>query len=356
MTVSARPITGVGVYARELLAGLRVHGDLDLREWRRPLAPTGTRRDRMANGARLAAWYGLGVNGRARREDVHVYHSTTSVGPLRVRRPVVLSIHDATLMTMPVHTGMHDRLFRQLFSVAAARRADAILSPTRFSADAVSAGYGIPRERIRLVPLGVASAFGQVTAADVETARRRYALSVPYLLYVGAEPPRKNLGRLVEAFARLGPAYRDLHLVLAGPPAPRDPAVDERVNRFGLQARVQRISDVVRADLPGLYAGAACVAVLSVCEGFGLPMVEAMAAGAPVVASNCSTMPEVAGGAAVLVDPLSVDAITEGLERVLGDTTFADDLRRRGRLRSRSFDWSITADLTARVYRDLTGA
>ena len=355
VTVSARPVTGVGVYARELWAGLQAHHELDLREWRHPLAPPGRTRDRVANGARLAAWFGVGVDGRARRENIHVYHSTTSIGPLGVRRPVVLSIHDATLMTMPFHTGPHDRVFRRLFSVAAARRADAILSPTRYSADAVSAEYGIPSDRIRLVPLGVATSFHQVTPDDIDAVRNRYGLDFPYVLFVGAEPPRKNLGRLVEAFARIAETYRDLHLVLAGPSTPRDRSVDERVDRLNLRTRFHRLGYVVRDHLPALYADAACVSVLSVCEGFGLPILEAMAAGAPVVASSCSAMPEVAGDAAVLVDPFSVDAIADGFDRVLGDTELANELRYRGRLRSKRFDWSVTADLTARLYRDLAG-
>ena len=309
----------------------------------------------MANGARLAAWYGMGVSDRAHRENIQVYHSTTSIGPLRVRQPVVLSIHDATLVTMPLYTGLHDRAFRRLFSVAAARRADAILSPTRLSADAVSAGYGIPRDRIRLVPLGVARRFRDVAAADMEAVRGRYGLNFPYVLFVGAEPPRKNLGRLVEAFARLAGTYRDLHLVFVGPPTPRDPTIDDRVDRLRLRPRFHRLGGVERDDLPALYANAACLAVLSICEGFGLPLLEGMAAGTPVVASNCSAMPEVAGDAAVLVDPLSVDAIADGFDRVLGDTELANTLRCRGRLRSAQFDWSITAELTARVYRDLAG-
>jgi alpha-1,3-rhamnosyl/mannosyltransferase len=355
MTVSARPITGVGVYARELLAGLEAHHDLDLRTWRYQLTPPGRRRDRVANGARLAAWYAAGVRRRVRGERIDVYHSTTSLGPLRVTAPVVLSIHDATLVTMPLYTGLHDRAFRRLFSMAAARRADVVLSPTQFAADAVAAGYGIPRGRIRLIPLGVEKRFRQVSAADVLSARTRYGLTFPYLLFVGAEPPRKNLGRLVEAFARLGPAYRDLHLVFAGPPSPRDTSVDERIERLRIGARFHRLGGVRRDDLPAIYAGAACVSVLSVCEGFGLPILEAMAAGTPVVASNSSAMPEVAGDAAVLVDPLSVDAIADGFDRVLGDTALANELRRRGRLRSERFDWSVTAELTADVYRDLAG-
>jgi glycosyltransferase involved in cell wall biosynthesis len=322
-----------------------------------PLAASGrSRTGRILNGARLAAWYTGGVGLRASREDIDVYHSTTSLGPLRAGPPVVLTIFDATLVTMPLQKGLADRAFRKCFSVAAAKRADAILSPTRASAEEVSAAYQIPKERIRVAPLGVEKEFRCVSSAAIEAARSRYGLRFPYVLFVGAEPPRKNLSRLVEAFATLAPVYPDLHLVFAGPSSPRDRQVDEQVERRRLRPRFHRLGTVPRDQLPAIYGGAACLAVLSLCEGFGLPIVEGMAAGAPVVASNCSAIPEVAGDAAVLVDPLSVDAIGEGLDRVLGDSDLALDLRLRGRRRSETFDWAVTANLTAQLYRDLGGA
>jgi alpha-1,3-rhamnosyl/mannosyltransferase len=128
------------------------------------------------------------------------------------------------------------------------------------------------------------------------------------------------------------------------------------VRRARLDARVHRLEAVARGDLPAIYAGAACLAFVSLCEGFGLPVAEAMAAGTPVVTSNRSSMPEVAGDAALLVDPCSVDAIADGISRVLEDSALAEDLRRRGRIRSAVFDWSVTAAVTERVYRTVSGA
>jgi glycosyltransferase involved in cell wall biosynthesis len=180
-------------------------------------------------------------------------------------------------------------------------------------------------------------------------------LESPYVLHVGATPPRKNVCRLIEAFAGLPSHLRDVRLVLAGPQAASDGQSIDLIERFHLHGRVQRLGHVPREDLPALYAGAACLATVSLCEGFGLPAVEAMAAGAPIVASNCSAMPEVTGGAALLVDPYSVSDIADGLRRVLDDAALADDLRHRGRIRSRAFDWALTADLTERVYHDVAG-
>jgi alpha-1,3-rhamnosyl/mannosyltransferase len=118
---------------------------------------------------------------------------------------------------------------------------------------------------------------------------------------------------------------------------------------------VRRLGEVGEADLPAIYAGAACLGYVSECEGFGLPVIEAMAAGTPVVTSNTSALPEVAGGAALLVDPWSIEAIADGLERVLSDTALADALRVRGRARSGEFDWSRTAAGTEEIYRQVCG-
>jgi glycosyltransferase involved in cell wall biosynthesis len=352
VTVSVRAETGVGVYARELMAALRTRS-LRLHEWRHPLAPAGHRIGRLENGIRLAAWYGSEAARRADREDISVYHSTTSLGPFRVRRPVVITVHDATAVTMPFHRGFADRRFQQVFGVAAARRADALLAPSAAAADAVSDIYGVPRSRIRVTPLGVAAAFRDIAAGDVQAILSRHNLTFPYVLFVGAEAPRKNLRRLIEAFAALGPCYRDVRLVFAGPHALRDPSLDPLARRLGVATRFRRLAGPTRDELPAIYAGASCVAMVSLCEGFGLPIAEGMAAGAPVVASNCSSMPEVAGDAAILVDPLSVDAIANGLSSVIGDSALAEDLRRRGRARSPLFDWSITGMLTEQVYRDV---
>lgn len=353
VTVSARTATGVGVYARELLAALGARG-LDIRRWQRPLAASGPRVNRLANGVRLAGWFGVGAHRRAAREAISVYHSTTSIGPLRRRHPVVITVHDATQVTMPTGRGLADRAFQQVFRVEAARRADVILTPSHAAARAISDAYGIPASRIRVTPLGVAARFRTVSPADVNSARARYGLPVRYVLYVGAQPPRKNLSRLIDAFASLADAHADVHLVLAGPADRRDRSLDTRAADRRIAHRVHAI-DVPPDDLPAVYAGAACLAYVSLAEGFGLPIAEAMAAGTPVVTSNCSSMPEVAGGAALCVDPRSVDAIGEGMGRLLGDSALADDLRQRGRARSQVFDWAVTADLTERAYRDVSG-
>jgi glycosyltransferase involved in cell wall biosynthesis len=351
VTVSSRAATGVGVYARELRASLAGRS-LTVHDWQYPLRAAGSKA-RLINGARLAAWFTTGAARRAHRERIDVYHATTSLGPVRLPRPVVMTVHDATGVTMPILADRATRLFFRLFSVAAARRADAVLVPTRASADDLVSSYGVPRERVRIVPLGVHSRFRRVDADAVRRLRQRIDVPFPYVLYVGADTRRKNLHRLVQAFARVAGAWRDLHLVLAGPRALRDATLDERIAASAVRDRVHR-REVAADDLPALYAGAACVAYVSLCEGFGLPLVEAMAAGAPIVTSNCSAMPEVAGGAGVLVEPRDVDAIAAGLTRILADSALAARLRACGRARSEAFTWDAAAAATEAVYRELS--
>jgi glycosyltransferase involved in cell wall biosynthesis len=353
-TMSARSLTGVGVYARELLPALLQRG-LDVQCWQQPLRPSGQRWHRVLNGVRLAAWEGSGAARRCVADDIAVFHATATYGPLAVRRPVVLTLHDATSLTMPVETGLAERLFHRLFSVEAARRADVVLAPTTVAAEAIVECFRVPAERIRVVPLGVAGHFFEVTPGMVALTRQRYGLARPYLLYVGADTPRKNLATLVHVLERLRRPLPDLELILAGPPSPRDAQLDRLARDVGVAAQLRRLGHVKDRDLPALYAGAACVTYVSLCEGFGLPIIEAMAAGAPVVTSNCSSMPEVAGGAAMLIDPTSPDAIAAAVEQVIGHSDVAAALREAGRARSRQFEWRRTARLTEQAYRDVSG-
>lgn len=354
VTVSARARTGVGVYARALFPALVGRG-LDVQRWQHDIGVPGRPWGRAVNGARLMAWQTVGLGRRAAREGVDLIHATAAIGPLRARCPLVMTIHDATTVTMPVQTNAADRLFQRVFAVEAARRADAILAPTRVAAETIAEHYGVAAARVRVVPLGVSPAFRTVTTAQVAAARARYGLERPYVLYVGADTPRKNLATLVRAMARLGTSLADLDLVIAGPPGPRDGQLDAVARQAGLPRRIRRLGEVPDAWLPAVYGGAQCVAYVSLCEGFGLPIIEAMAAGAPVVTSACSSMPEVAGGAAVLVNPLSADDLSSAIDRVVHDTTLSARLRRLGTQRSAAFDWSITARLTGGVYGDVTG-
>ena len=352
LTIPARAITGVGVYARQLLSHLR-RRDLEIVAWEHPMGPSGGGRARVANALRLLAWLERQVACRVRREGVTVYHAATSIGPLRTPCPRVMTVHDATLLTMRSQYGRLDRFYHRIFSVLAARRAAAVIVHSQVAREDVARVYRIPPGRLYAVPLGVSPAFRPVPKVERSAVLEHYGLCRPYVLVVGAEPPRKNLARLIEAYARLprrGPA-RAAELVLVGPPEPIDGTVDGLVTRLGLDGRVRRLGPVARDELPAIYSGAACLAYPSLAEGFGLPVLEAMACGTPVLTSKRSSMAEVAGDAALLVDPRCVGAIAEGLLRLVEDGPFVADLVARGRARAAAFTWERTAEATEAVYR-----
>jgi glycosyltransferase involved in cell wall biosynthesis len=267
--------------------------------------------------------------------DADVVHSTTLI-PAATRRPHVVSLHDLAWRHDPdqfTRRGVRvfDRSLRQIM-----RRADLVLCASRSTiVDAVAAG--VPEERLRLVPLGVDT----TPVADGEVARVRIAHGLPsdYLLFVGTVEPRKNLARLVRAIARVPDAPP---LVVAGAPGWGDVAVADDDVRF--------LGFVSEADKAALFAGAAAFCYPSEREGFGLPVLEAMAQGAPVVTSRGTSTEEVADGAAVLVDPFDVDDIARGVVEALERR---EELSVAGQGRAAACSWDTTAALTAAAYEEL---
>lgn len=352
ISIPSRTTTGVGVYAQDLLDSLRTR-PLDLHVWCCPLGPPHGRLTRLVNGARLAVWHQLRLRRRIAAEGIDVYHSACAVGPIGIGCPVVMTVHDATLWLPPNQYGAGDRAYHRVFSVIAARRAAAVIVPSEASRTEIARTYGIPANRLHVVPYGVSPIFGTTAAVQQAAVRRRHGLGRPYVLCVGAEPPRKNLPRTVEAFARAVARSGDAttELVLVGPAEPRDAQVDRVAARLGIAGRVRRLGPVERHELPALYGAASCLAYVSLREGFGFPIVEAMACGTSVLTSRSSSMAEVAGDAAVLVDPTDVAAIADALTRLLVDVAFREQMAARGPARARQFSWARAAALTETTYR-----
>ena len=351
VTVAARSMSGVGVYARELLPRLE-RRSLDVVRWQWPLGRTVGGRAGLASGLRLSLWLQLHVSRRIRAERVAVYHAATSIGPLTTPCPRVMTVYDAILLTMRSQYGFPHRVYHRVFSVLAARRAAAVIVPSAAAGAEIARVYRVSRERLHVAPLGVSPRFRRVPSPEREAVAARLGIGSRYILFVGAAPPRKNLVRLLEAFAHVRRGLdRPLQLVLAGPPQPQDATVGHAVTRLGLGHDVRHIGWVADADLPALYSGADCLAYPSLAEGFGLPILEAMACGTSVLTSDRSSMAEIAGDAALLVDPLNVEAIADGLRRLIDGGAFVADLVARGYERVRAFTWERTAEITEAVYR-----
>src|SRR5213594_3940049 len=199
-----------------------------------------------------------------------------------------------------------------------ARNARLVITNSEYSKWEIVRYLGIPEDHIRVTPL----------AASPEFTPRTMHPANPYFLYVGNLEPRKNLERLIEAFARI--PGKEHHLVIVGDSWYRGRAVEKKARSLGLNGEVKFLGYVPRAELPGLFSGATAFVYPSLLEGFGMPILEAMACGAPVITSNGSALKEVAGGAAELVDPLSVRELTEAMERVAQDTRLREELSRKG--------------------------
>lgn len=240
----------------------------------------------------------------------------------------------------------HVRVATRVITISRAAKADIVRLYAR---------YGARAERIVVAHPAVDASFRP--AAPAETARVRARLGLPprYVLYLGTVKPRKNLPRLVRAFARAD-LPRDVTLVLAGDTTFGAGGVARAVRETRLEERVRRLPYVAAQDLAGLYTGAACVALPSLHEGFGLPALEALACGAPLVTSNRSALPETVGAAAELVDPLDISAIAAGLERVLGDPARAAALRAAGPEQAHRFRWQDAGRVTLAALNESAGA
>lgn len=268
---------------------------------------------------------------------VDVAHATGLI-PCATSVPLVVTVHDVAFLHTPEKFTRHGAsLMRRSLDVVRRRAALVICSSRATMADCADAG--LAPQRLRHVPLGVDRV--EVTADDIARVRRRYLLPEQFVLFVGTIEPRKNLGRLVEAMRRPGMPGP---LVVVGADGWGDAADHVR------DADTHFLGFVPGADLPALYAAATVFAYPSEKEGYGLPVVEAMAQGTPVVTSAGTSTEEVSAGAAVLVDPFDVDDIARGIVTAAGDS---ESLARAGRRRAAELDWRNAAAATLAVYREL---
>jgi glycosyltransferase involved in cell wall biosynthesis len=327
LDVSPLALTRAGAarYIEELLAALPAD-EVDVRRYAfrgssRALVPV-----------RDVGWYLAALPARARRDGLDVLHCPTHRAPVKSAVPLVVTLHDIAVLRHPELFNRWTRSYSRVVLPRVARAARIVIAASEFTRGELLSRLDLPAEKVRVIPHAVGAPF----VADGDAAFGDYVLTV------GTLEPRKNLDRLVAGFERAG--LNGSRLLVAGMAGWGDVDVSGD--------RVQRLGFVPDDELARLYRGARCVAYLSAYEGFGLPLVEAMACGAPVVAANVGSAPEVTGGAAVLVDPSDPDAIAAGLAEAVERR---EELRALGLERARSLSWDEVARATVDVYREAAG-
>jgi glycosyltransferase involved in cell wall biosynthesis len=292
-----------------------------------------------------------------RRERPDVYHAPHYILPAAVRCRSVVTIHDCIHLMFPQYLPNRAAYAYARASMwAAARRSHCILTVSEASKRDILHLFNVPPEKVVVVYNAIDEHFSATPSEEhVARVRERYQLDHKFVLYVGNIKPHKNLVRLIEAFSQLRKDHDDLKLLIIGDEISKLPALRRAVHRHKLHKHVRFLGYLKDDTLTVLYRLASVFVFPSLYEGFGLPPLEAMASGTPVVTSNLSSLPEVTGEAAVLVDPYDVDSIEAGMRRVLEDPALAEEMRRRGLERAREFSWARSVEKTLKVYCDVAG-
>jgi len=283
---------------------------------------------------------------------VDLLHALAFVTPLLSPCPAVVTVYDLSFLLYPESFKRFKRFYLGTFTRLSARKARRIITISESTKRDVVRLLGVSPEKVEVVYCGIDDAFHPLAEDQAAALRSKRGLPERFVLFVGTIEPRKNIGRLIEAYARLRSASsRGVKLVIGGAKGWLYEDVFARVEELGLEGQVMFPGYIPASELPLWYNAAELFVYPSLYEGFGLPPLEAMACGTPVITANTSSLPEVVGEAGLTVDPLDVEGLAEAMRRVLGNEALQQEMRERGLQRAKGFSWMKTAQETMQVYK-----
>ncbi len=363
------PLTGIGRYALELARGLAQHDEIEQLRLYSAYRWVDDPAQALAANRTIAA---IRRSVPFKTQALELYQSMRgALFRLHTRRmkgfllhtpnyvlmpfdgPALTTVHDLSWLSFPDAHPVERVRFLEKHLPESLARADLVLTDSDFVAAEIAVRFSLPRTKIRAIPLGVDAAFRPRTAEEMLATLAKHGLEhSAYLLVVATLEPRKNLARLVRAYAALPTTTKARHpLVIVGARGWLNEAFEREIAPLEAGGIVRRLGYVGEEELAQIYAGAHAFAFPSLYEGFGLPVLEAMASGVPVLTSNVSSMPEIAGDVALLVDPNDEQSLRDGLARLLDDSTWRTHASARGIARSRDYRWSRCVDATIDAYR-----
>jgi glycosyltransferase involved in cell wall biosynthesis len=287
------------------------------------------------------------------RDRIDVFFSPAFILPMRWHGVGVVTVHDLNFEVSPETIHPVRRAYLRRITRRSVHRARKVIAISRSTASDITRLYGVPAEKVAVIPYGLDAIFTPENAHTLEPmVRLCYSLPERFLLFVGTLEPRKNLPRLLDAYALARQRAELPPLVLVGAPGWQHERISAQAVRLGIRECLVLAGYIPREHLPGVYAAASALLYPSLYEGFGLPPLEAMGCGTPVLASSTSAMPEVVGDAGILADPYSAQAIAEGILRVTQDEPLRRQLVEHALERAKQFRWESAAQSTLRVLED----
>lgn len=360
--LQAGNLSGTGRYTVELIRALSgLEADLELIVvWPEgltpPLASDRIRLEyRPADALRRLIFDQFGMARLQRQSGADVVHYPASIGPMRPQPATILTVHDLGVFREPVWFRSNRAAYYRFAMARSVRQAAWIIADSEATAQDLQDFLDVARDRIDVVPLGVGPAFSPPDEAVKESIRRKYNLPPRYFLFMGTLEPRKNLTRVLDAWSSIA-SECDSDLVITGRSGWKNAALLRSIEASPFRKRIHRTGYAPEADAPALIGAARAFVWPSLLEGFGLPPLEAMACGTPVITSNTGSLPEVANDAALLLDPYDTEAIAEAMKTLAHDDTRCDQLREKGLARAAAFTWTRTAKMTLDCYRKVLNA